>query len=51
MKILIEPSLKAAVIGHWRNGATIAEICGATDLYYLVIKKIVDEYKKNAAKA
>jgi len=39
--------LKSAVIGHWRNGATLTEICAATDLYYLVIKKIIVIYEKN----
>jgi hypothetical protein len=37
--------LKAAVIGHWRNGATLAEICAATNLFYIVVKKIILNYK------
>ena len=38
--------LKAAVIGYWRNGATLAEVCAATGLFYLVIKKIILNYQQ-----
>jgi len=38
-------NVESAVIGHWRNGATISEIIGATGLFYLVIIKIIQNYK------
>jgi len=43
--IVINEHIQSAVIGHWRNGATIAEIIRATGLFYLVIVKIIQNYK------
>jgi len=44
MKNIIDHNTSSAVIGHWRNGATISEIIGATGLFYLVIIKIIKSY-------
>lgn len=38
--------MESAIIGYWRMGATMEEMCAATGLYYLVIKKIIESYKK-----
>lgn len=35
----------AAIIGHWRNGATISEICAATWLSAGVILEVIDWYQ------
>lgn len=36
---------KAAIIGHWRNGATTLEIAVITDLYFNQIERIIEEYQ------
>ena len=37
---------KSAVVGMWRMGATMEEMCGTTGIDANVIKRIIDGYKK-----
>jgi hypothetical protein len=36
--------MNAAIIGFYRMGATTEEMCGATGLHHLVIRKIISKY-------
>ncbi len=38
--------VKAAIIGFWRSGATTEQICVVTGLFYPVIQKIINDYKR-----
>lgn len=43
---LIDEKTKAAIIGHWRGGATLEQIIVATYILYWKVKEIIDEYKE-----
>ena len=40
----------SAIIGHWRNGASILEICGATGLMDYQIEKVIKDYEQRGKK-
>lgn len=42
----ISKETESAVIGYWRGGAPIEQICVITDLFYPVVKRIIEDYKK-----
>lgn len=37
----------SAIIGHWRNGASIREIADATGLKRILIAKIIKDYESS----
>lgn len=41
-----EDDVKAAIIRYWRMGATIDEIMSITNLRYMVIQQIINDYEK-----
>lgn len=41
-----ERFVNSAIIGFFRSGATMEEMCAATGLYWETIKDIIDGYKK-----
>lgn len=43
--IEFEDEVKAAIIGYWRMGATIDEIMSITNLRYMVIQQIINDYE------
>ena len=45
----MDKNLKSSVIGFWRSGASVEEVCGVTGLYYSVIMNIIKDYKNQIA--
>lgn len=44
--IELEDEVKSTIIGYWRMGATIDEIMSITNLRYMVIQQIINDYEK-----
>lgn len=43
--IEVEDNVKSAIIGYWRCGATIDEIMSITNIRYMVIQQIINDYQ------
>lgn len=42
----MEKALEAAIIGYYKSGATIEQIVGLTNCYYLQIARVIEQYYK-----